>query len=88
MEVCLKMSKYEFSLYQEVLLEKGADILGSLFRYKHANDINDSSDPVMVMYSLIWQAKQDILRAKTENELLGIESKFDLANQFAASLGA
>lgn len=82
------MSKYEFSLYQEVLLEKGADILGSLFRYKNENGITDDADPVSVMYSLIWGAKQDILLAKTEADLLGIESKFDLAGQFAAGLGA
>jgi len=82
------MSKYEFSLYQEVLMEKGADILGSLFRYKRKNGITDETDPVSVMYALIWGAKQDILIAKDEADLRGIENKFDLANQFALQLGA
>ena len=83
-----RMSKYEFSLHQEVLLEKGADILGSLFRYKQANGITDDTDPVMVMYSLIWRAKQDTLLAKTKADLQRIENEFDLAGQFAEILGA
>ena len=28
------MSQYEFSLQQEVLMEKGASVLGDLFRYQ------------------------------------------------------
>ena len=82
------MSKYEFSLRQEVLLEKGADILGSLFRYKIENGISNDADPVMVMYTLVWKVKQSILRAKTEEDLFVIEKKLDLAGQFAEILGA
>ena len=82
------MSKYEFSFRQEVLLEKGADILGSLFRYKIENGISNDADPVMVMYTLVWKVKQSILRAKTEEDLFVIENKLDLAGQFAEILGA
>ena len=46
------MSNYEFSLRQEVLLEKGADILGSLFHFARNNHISpsDKKDPVNVWY--------------------------------------
>ena len=33
------MSRYEFSLLQEVLMEKGAGVLGDLSRYKHQNGL-------------------------------------------------
>ena len=48
------MSNYEFSLRQEVLLEKGADILGSLFHFARNNHISpsDKKDPVNVVYGL------------------------------------
>ena len=65
------MSKYEFSLRQEVLMEVGASILGDLFRYGEEKNINDDSDPVSILYNLIWNAKQDIILSKTEAELRG-----------------
>ena len=57
------MSNYEFSLRQEVLLEKGADILGSLFHFARNNHISpsDKKDPVNVVYGLVWNAKSSIL---------------------------
>ena len=56
------MSNYEFSLRQEVLLEKGADILGSLFHFARNNHISpsDKKDPVNVVYGLVWNAKSRI----------------------------
>ena len=33
------MSRYEFSLLQEVLMEKGAGVLGDLSLYKHQKGI-------------------------------------------------
>lgn len=50
------MSNYEFSLRQEVLLEKGADILGSLFHFARNNHISpsDKKDPVNVVYGLAY----------------------------------
>lgn len=82
------MSKYEFSLKQEVLMEKGAAVLGDLFRYKHNNGISDKSDPVSVMYSLMWDAREDILDAKSEDDLAKIENTFDIGNSFIAGIGA
>ncbi len=84
------MSKYEFSLRQEVLLEKGADILGNLFRYGKKNNIpiSNCADPINVMYSLIWKAKHDILVAETEEQLEQIESQFELAQRFSCAIGA
>lgn len=76
------LSKYEFSLRQEVLLEKGASVLGDLFRYKRENGVQESIHPISVMYSLVWAAKQDILLAKSEEELQRIEGQFDLAGRF------
>lgn len=43
------MGKYEFSLRQEVLLEKGASVLGDLFRFKRQHGITDQADPISVL---------------------------------------
>ena len=80
------MSKYEFSLRQEVLLEKGASVLGDLFRFKRRHGITDQTDPISVLYGLIWSAKQDILISKTESELEQIEGQFDLASRFITKI--
>lgn len=80
------MSKYEFSLRQEVLLEKGASVLGDLFRFKRRYGITDQTDPISVLYGLIWSAKQDILISKTESELEQIEGQFDLASRFITKI--
>ena len=82
------MSRYEFSLLQEVLMEKAAGVLGDLSRYKHQHEIRERTHPVAVLYSLIWNAKQDILSAKSKEELDRIEGKFDLADQFLSKLGS
>ena len=47
------MSRYEFSLLQEVLLEKGAGVLGDLSRYKRQNGIAERTHPVAILYSLV-----------------------------------
>jgi hypothetical protein len=84
------VSNYEFSLRQEVLLEKGADILGALSRFGRKNHIAlaDANDPINVMYSLVWKAKRNILGAKSEAELDQIESQFDLARRFSTDIEA
>ena len=82
------MSRYEFSLRQEVLLEKGASVLGDLFQYKRQQQIAEDTHPISIMYSLVWAAKQDILTAKTEAALEQIEGQFDLANRFLAGVAA
>ena len=78
------MSNYEFSLRQEVLLEKGADILGSLFHFARNNHISpsDKKDPVNVVYGLVWNAKSSILGADQ------IETQFDFARKFYAGIEA
>lgn len=76
------MTQYEFSLQQEVLLEKGAAVLGDLFRYeweKGLSAVNDLDHPVIAMHDLIWSAKANILCAKTELDLARIEAQFDFA---------
>ena len=82
------MSRYEFSLLQEVLMEKGAGVLGDLSRYQRQNGISERTHPVAVLYSLVWNAKQDILSAKSKEELDRIEGQFDLANQFLSRVGS
>ena len=84
------MSNYEFSLRQELLLEKGADILGSLFHFARNNHISpsDKKDPVNVVYGLVWNAKSSILGADTEAELDRIETQFDFARKFYAGIEA
>lgn len=82
------MSNYEFSLRQEVLLEKGADILGSLFHFARNNHISpsDKKDPVNVVYGLVWNAKSSILGADTEAELDQIETQLILLVSFTLVL--
>ena len=80
------MSKYEFSLRQEVLMEVGASVLGDLFRYGEEKNIENRLDPVSILYGLVWNAKQDILLSKTEAELEQIEGQFHLARNFLAGL--
>lgn len=82
------MSQYEFSLRQEVLLEKGAAVLGDLFQYKRQQQIVEETHPIAVMYSLVWAAKQDILTAKTEAALEQIEGQFNLADRFLTGIEA
>jgi hypothetical protein len=86
MEVA-KMSKYEFSLRQEVLLEKGAATLADLFHYERAHGITDKANPVSVLYELVWLSKRNILVAQSETELAKIEGQFDLANSFLGKMG-
>lgn len=82
------MSKYEFSLQQEVLLEKGVAVLGDLFRYELVNGISMQKDPITVMHHLVWSAKEAVLRTKSETDLVQIEAQFDFANRFLMGLGA
>ena len=63
-------------------MEKGASVLGDLFRYQQKNINSDSAQSISVLYSLIWSAKQDILVAKSESDLDRIEGQFTLADQF------
>lgn len=78
------MDKYQFSLQQEILLDKGAAILAGFFHY--ARDYNipleDRQNPINVMYSLVRDTKHNILLASTENDLDKIEAQFDFARRF------
>ena len=78
---------YEFTLRQELLLEKGASVLGHLFRFKRQRGIIGWEDPVSVLYGLVWSAKRDILISKTESELDQIEGQFNLADLFISKIG-
>lgn len=82
------MTAYDFSLRQEVLLEKGASVLSDLFHYRKNSQLNDLSHPVNILYKQIWAAKQDILQAKTEAELEQIDGKFELAHSIISSMEA
>ena len=84
------MSNYEFSLRQEVLLEKGADILGTLFHFARSRHISlsDKRNPINVVYGLVWDAKSKILGAVTEADLDHIETEFDFARRFYSELVA
>ena len=70
----------------EVLLEKGASVLGDLFRFKRQHGITDQADPISVLYGLVWSAKQEILISETETELEQIEGQFNLANRFISKM--
>ena len=78
------MDKYQFSLRQEILLDKGAAILAGFFHY--ARDYNipleDRQNPINVISDLVWDAKSNILGSSTEAELDKIEAQFDFARRF------
>ena len=80
------MSRYEFSLRQEVLIEKGASVLGNLFHYEQEKNLAGQNHPVM--YDLVWTAKRDILLATSEKNLDRIEGQFDLAKGFLSRIEA
>lgn len=83
-EVQGTMDKYQFSLRQEILLDKGAAILAGFFHYAMDNNIplEDKQNPINVMYSLVRDAKHNILLASTETDLYKIEVQFDFAHRF------
>lgn len=68
-------------------MEKGAGVLGDIYRYESMYHISDPDNPISKMYSRIWKAKRDILLAKTEEELNRIEGQFDLAAGLLSDLG-
>lgn len=78
------MDKYQFSLRQEILLDKGAAILAGFFHY--ARDYNipleDRKKPINVISDLVWDAKSNILGSSTNAELDKIETQFDFARRF------
>jgi len=90
LEEVVCVSNYEFSLRQEVLLEKGADILGTLFHFARSRHISlsDKRDPINVIYGMVWDAKSRILGAVTEADLDHIETEFDFARRFYSELVA
>ena len=82
------MSNYEFSLRQEVLLEKGADILGSLFHFARNNHISpsDKKDPVNVVDVYKRQHKCGAAPGKLDGRRPGIpRSGGRRENRFFAS---
>ena len=80
------MNGYELTLRKEVLLEKAAGILGDLFRYEQENHIEDDTHPVSIMFSLVWNVKEDIVSTASNAELDRIDGKLDMASSFASDL--
>ena len=79
---------YEMTLRKEVLLEKGAAVLADLFHYKQSNNIKDDFHPVSIMFTLVYNAKEDILGAKTDADLDRIDGKFEMASSFITDISA
>lgn len=77
---------YDFTLKQEVLMEKGADVQGELFRFQRNAPSAALNKSAGILYELVGIAKHDILTAKSESDLSRIEGKFDLARSYAAEL--
>lgn len=73
------INKYQFAVKQEVLLEKGAGILGEIFRFEKENGCIELNHVTSKLYSRVWRAKRDILVANTGEELNRIDGQFDLA---------
>ena len=80
------MTTREFSFRQELLLEKGAEVIGDYMRYENKMNLNDAKNPICILHDLVWNAKQDILAATTPEELDKIEGKFILADQILKSV--
>lgn len=75
------MSRYEFSLQQEVLMEKGAAVLADLLWYEREHNLEEGN-PFAVLYELVWRAKRRILSSKVETDLVQIDAQFEFAKQF------
>ena len=80
------MTTREFSFRQELLLVKGAEVIGDYMRYENKMNLNDAKNPICILHDLVWSAKQDILAATTPEELNKIEGKFILADQILKSV--
>ena len=80
------MTTREFSFKQELLLEKGAAVIGDYMRYENKMDLNDVKNPICILHDFVWNAKQDILASTTPEELDKIEGKFILADQMLKAL--
>ena len=80
------MNDYELTLRKEVMTEKAAGILGDLFRYAQENQIEDNTNPVNIMFSLLWNAKEDIISATSGVELDRIDGKLDIALSFTTDI--
>ena len=76
----------EFSFRQELLLEKGAAVIGDCMRYESKMNIKDEKNPVCILHDFVWKAKQNILASTTSEELDKIEGKFILADQMMKTL--
>lgn len=75
------MTTRNISFRQELLLEKGAAVIGDYMRYENKMNLNDEKNPICILHDIVWEAKQDILAATTLDELDKIEGKFILAEQ-------
>ena len=67
------MTTREFSFRQELLLEKGAEVIGDYMRYENKMNLNDEKNPICILHDFVWNAKQDILASTTPEELDKIE---------------
>ena len=83
------MGNYELSFRAEILLEKGAAVLGDIFRYNLQNnvEVDDKTHPMNALYSVAWDAKQDILAANTIEQLHDIEICFNTAKAVLDKMG-
>lgn len=82
------MSAYEIAFKGEILMEKGAEVSADLYRFTQGNPDGENGDGVAVaLRRLIWAAKQQILAAETEMDLVRIEAKFDLARDILKLVG-
>ena len=82
----ISVTTREFSFRQELLLEKGAAVIGDYMRYENRMNLNDDKNPICILHDFVWNAKQDILASTTPEELDKIEGKFIIADQMLKSL--
>lgn len=84
------MSVYDLSFKKEVLTEKAVDVIGDIMRYINHNEIDasDNSNPVVLLFSLTYKVKENIITATNEEELKKIEGKIEFAKEYFQKLGA
>lgn len=71
--------RYELALRQEILMERGADLLAELMPHTKTNRLYFASS-VETLFSQVWEAKENILLATTADELTAIEDTFNLVS--------
>lgn len=79
-------SIYEFCQKQELLRELGAEIYAKFRRFERAHEGCPECEQVRKEGTAVLRLNQQVLLARTEEELADIERRFSSAKQYIAAI--